>query len=737
MLAYKSYLDKHITYIESDSKLVLWFKLSDGITKCGNVLCGVVYIPPENSDYAVEAPFSEIEEELQRFSGNCSSVLLLGDTNSRPRNLPDYILPDRDIFMHNDLGEIYDDVQTEMSAFSRNNLHVTLHRQNPDGGINNYGYRLIDFCRDNNIYILNGRVKGNSGVRNTCKNISTVDYFLSTSSLFQCVENLNVFDFCEIFSDVHSPVGLTLNMAYCNHSERKNNTTVTIKLWDTEKAENFAQELDESMIGNILNSINDLESKGDICQKDVDDIAEALSDTFKSAAMNSFGTVRKNVGTNSNKPPHWFNRKCKVARKKFHRAKYLYKLRPTCTNKHNLSSSSKCYKKTMSVEQKLFKRSKIKELRKIKSSEPRKFWKFLNGIKNSSAEVTLESCFEYFRTMNASQNQENIPEANFPENEYNLETNAEINGSILWSEIEKAVCSLKNNKAGGLDMIVNEHIKNCYKLPNMRIILLKLFNIVFESGYVPTSWSTGNIIPIYKQKGDQTDPSNYRPITLLSCLGKLFTRILNDRLQQYSDKYDKISQNQAGFRKRFSTTDHIFALHMLINLVQNRRNKLFCAFIDLKRAFDTVWRDGLFHKMKLFNINGKCYNVVKNMYNNIKSCVTVNGNSSPLFACNIGVRQGENLSPLLFSIFLNDLEDHLSRSGNIDGISIASNNINENAYFFLKIFVLLYADDTVILAESDEDLQHALNAYATYCENWKLSVNTDKTKIMIFSKGRQ
>lgn len=391
----------------------------------------------------------------------------------------------------------------------------------------------------------------------------------------------------------------------------------------------------------------------------------------------------------------------------------------------------------MSVEQKLFKRSKIKELRKIKSSEPRKFWKFLNGIKNSSAEVTLESCFEYFRTMNASQNQENIPEANFPENEYNLETNAEINGPILWSEIEKAVCSLKNNKAGGLDMIVNEHIKNCYKLPNMRIILLKLFNIVFDSGYVPTSWSTGNIIPIYKQKGDQTDPSNYRPITLLSCLGKLFTRILNDRLQQYSDKYDKISQNQAGFRKRFSTTDHIFALHMLINLVQNRRNKLFCAFIDLKRAFDTVWRDGLFHKMKLFNINGKCYNVVKNMYNNIKSCVTVNGNSSPLFACNIGVRQGENLSPLLFSIFLNDLEDHLSRSGNIDGISIASNNINENAYFFLKIFVLLYADDTVILAESDEDLQHALNAYATYCENWKLSVNTDKTKIMIFSKGRQ
>ena len=124
------------------------------------------------------------------------------------------------------------------------------------------------------------------------------------------------------------------------------------------------------------------------------------------------------------------------------------------------------------------------------------------------------------------------------------------------------------------------------------------------------------------------------------------------------------------------------------------------------------------------------------MYRNIKSCVSVNGKSSNFFPCNIGVRQGENLSPLLFSIFLNDLEDFLRQNGNINGVFCASDNVNDTMYIFLKVFVLLYADDTVIIAESAEDLQNALTAYASYCETWKLLVNSSKTKIVIFSKGR-
>ena len=145
----------------------------------------------------------------------------------------------------------------------------------------------------------------------------------------------------------------------------------------------------------------------------------------------------------------------------------------------------------------------------------------------------------------------------------------------------------------------------------MRNVLLNFFNKVFDSGLVPTQWSISNFIPIYKQKGNKDDAANYRPITFLSCVVKIFTCVINNRLQSFSESHDKITQCQAGFRKGFSTIIHIFALNTLINLAQNKRKKLFCCLIDLKRAFDTIWRDGLFHKLNMFDINGKCYKLIK------------------------------------------------------------------------------------------------------------------------------
>ena len=142
-------------------------------------------------------------------------------------------------------------------------------------------------------------------------------------------------------------------------------------------------------------------------------------------------------------------------------------------------------------------------------------------------------------------------------------------------------------------------------------------------------------------------------------------------------------------------------------------------------------RDGLFYKIKQFDITGKCVRLIKNMYDGIKSCVSVNGVSSNYFYSNIGARQGEISSPFLFTIFLNDLETFLSESPNCKGIEL-----EENMYAFFKLFFLLYADVTVILAESASDLQNALDTYALYCETLKLKINIAKTKVLVFSRGR-
>lgn len=288
--------------------------------------------------------------------------------------------------------------------------------------------------------------------------------------------------------------------------------------------------------------------------------------------------------------------------------------------------------------------------------------------------------------------------------------------------------NLKNNKSCRFDKILNEHIK--YTLPLLCEIYVKLFNIVLNTGIVPESWTIGIIQPIFKNKGDPSEAENYRPITLLSCFGKLFTAILNSRLQTFVEINNILNECQAGFRKKYSTVDNMFILSSLIQLLRSKKKSIYCAFIDLKAAFDTIWRNGLWMKLLSYDIKGKIFNVIKNLYGNIKSCIRSNGQISSFFASNIGVRQGENLSPMLFSLFLNDLQDYFL-NGRVDGINIEINQIN----LFIKLFILLYADDTVIICESPNDLQNALDVYYEYCERWKLQVNATKTKILIFSSG--
>lgn len=118
----------------------------------------------------------------------------------------------------------------------------------------------------------------------------------------------------------------------------------------------------------------------------------------------------------------------------------------------------------------------------------------------------------------------------------------------------------------------------------------------------------------------------------------------------------------------------------------------------------------------------------------IKSLVKLNGIASNFFECNVGVRQGENLSPFLFSLYINDLENFLLEKNTV-GLQSISNEIENELLLHLKLLILFYADDTVIMAESTEDLQNALNEFYSYCTQWKLKVNVNKTKIMVFSKG--
>ena len=131
--------------------------------------------------------------------------------------------------------------------------------------------------------------------------------------------------------------------------------------------------------------------------------------------------------------------------------------------------------------------------------------------------------------------------------------------------------------------------------------------------------------------------------------------------------------------------------------------------------------------------------MIINLYNSAKSCVFYNGQKSSFFRSNVGVRQGENLSPILFALYLNDFNDFLQKSyKGLDNLcSNIRNSLREKGMdCYIDLFSLLYADDTIVLGESPQDLQQALNSLFDYCRKWHLTVNTSKTKIMVFSRGK-
>ena len=204
-------------------------------------------------------------------------------------------------------------------------------------------------------------------------------------------------------------------------------------------------------------------------------------------------------------------------------------------------------------------------------------------------------------------------------------------------EILVAINSLNNNKACSVyDNILNEYIKHSKDI--MLPILKSFFNLVLNNASIPEIWCKGVIFPIYKQKGDINNPDNYRGITILSCFGKLFTAILNTRLNIFLESSGILGEEQAGFRKKCSIVDHIFTLKMLVDFYLHKNKKLYCSFIDYRKAFDSVHRLALWKKLLQNNIDGKVFKVIYSLYDKAKSCVCSSQCLPSFFVSCTGVR---------------------------------------------------------------------------------------------------
>ena len=200
---------------------------------------------------------------------------------------------------------------------------------------------------------------------------------------------------------------------------------------------------------------------------------------------------------------------------------------------------------------------------------------------------------------------------------------------ISIQEIKSAATKLKNNKSTCNDLISNEMIKCCVNTHFIKVIRL-LFNLIIINLYYPKEWKLGLLIPIFKSD-DSFDPSNYRGITVTSCLSKLFTLIMNERLVKYLNENSIMNHNQIGFRKNFRTSDHVFVLSTILNSYFSHNKPVYACFVDFSKAYDSVWRTALFYKLIVSQVSCRFIKLIQSMYSGLQSAVKLSYGITPFF----------------------------------------------------------------------------------------------------------
>ena len=280
---------------------------------------------------------------------------------------------------------------------------------------------------------------------------------------------------------------------------------------------------------------------------------------------------------------------------------------------------------------------------------------------------------------------------------------------------------MKCKKACGSDGIPSEALHSSLEVI-LPVITLTL-NYMLDMGNFPDCWIEGLIFPIHKG-GDKKDPSNYRRITVLPSMGKLFETLVNNRLVFMKDVFNMEDKFNGGFKKNSSTSDNMFLLVGAIQRAEFLKQPLYVAFVDFKRAFDTVNRNMLFYKLVKKQIDGNLIRLLYDMYNKTKSKICTGGLLSELLHDTLGVNQGGPNSPDMFKGFLDDIGDYLNKKCGI----VISNE--------LLLLHLLWADDLILMSNTPEGLQTQLDQLLQYCSDWQMIVNILKTKVMIFGSKK-
>ena len=294
-----------------------------------------------------------------------------------------------------------------------------------------------------------------------------------------------------------------------------------------------------------------------------------------------------------------------------------------------------------------------------------------------------------------------------------------ITAEEVWNAVRTAP-----NRCPGTDGVYNIMLRRA-PIPLLDV-LAKLYTASLHLGYTPTAWKLAETVMIPKPGKDHTEPANYRPISLLSVLAKLQEKILAFRMSNYFEARGLLSKVQCGFRRNRSTQDQLLRLSQFLTEASNQKHFAYCVSLDVAKAFDSVWHNGLRYKLcdRRWGLPRKLVRFLSDYLCDRMYRVRVNGSVSGWRPVRAGVPQGGSLSPLLFILFVNDMPLSL------EPVEVPLVGTSQ------------FADDLALWSKSRSAevavrrLQKHLDNISDYCATWRVALNVRKTQSTLFHLHR-
>ena len=729
-------LEKHTKELKTGDPDIIAVKVSGSPVSLERDLIIInVYDSPENSSYkkkriqeGVHVPTLENLLEFVNSTQNCE-IFLTGDFNARTGSL-NFIPESND----------WEDIKNLPACENQ--------RSSKDQTTDSRGRSFLDFISSCNLSVLNGCTLGDIFGEFTCMKYngnSVVDYMLTSSTLRGKVQCLRVGEITKSLSD-HRPVTCTLNLQSVLADTQGllamyEDAPKRIKWSPTTSPNLFQEELENN--SDITENIKDVNSLKCESRDDVIALNGKIVEIYNKIG-HCIGSPQNNRGTgststnNKNTPDFsrrmrpknkWFDVECIKQKRNLNAAEKKYVKTPSdeyirC-NYYNLRKE---YRKLIKMKKNQFFKDLSQEILKNNNLS----WDCVKKLKSaySPSKSTLD-IFDMKRFYTFFKNlyqEKHLTKAQYKEKSHKkAEITHMLDKPITLSELSANVQNLKNGKAGGLDRISNEFLKA--SSGGILELVNRLYNECLAKGVYP--WNTTIITPLHK-KGDIYNPDNYRAIAVGSNLGKLFSIIMLQRLTEFRRIECPDTENQLGFCQGAQTADHLLALQTCIEkYVKTRKERLYTCFVDFKKAFDTICREALLHKLSGMGMEGKFFDCITHMYRNSKARIKIINKLSDAIDILCGTEQGHPISPELFKIYIHQL-------------SVDLNNMSDNLKLPLlnnvQISHLLWADDLVLLARDKRSLEEMLEKLRCYCDEWGLEVSisensSSKTAIMIFNSG--